>query len=267
MVSKNLTTRGAVDIATVLVRTPRRKYSTFLRDSPGVMPVAAKTTSSPRIRSSGASLRPAEALHDRRCQALLRGARALESRHLEPDALRDGGVLDGYRGCGRARIGHANGSFNLPDPPRRGGLTSEVFVESVRTGPTARGREPASQASRLYTRHPGSTSGFRGRHGLARDPEELPVEPLAHGVVVAVEDQLLLLITPARHHVHRSGLDLSQVGLCPPHGVEVRGETPPVGQVPRGGDHLAPVVLLEVSRELLQHGGRSGGDVGHAQAL
>jgi hypothetical protein len=179
MVSINLTTRGAADMTTVLVRTPPRKYATPLRGSPGVTPVAAKTTSSPRIRSSRASLRsewsspyatsfstcercvgrqihlrPAlaqrvsdaqdrgphlERLHpgplvralpaqDRHLprhadplklppaslrgkrEGLLRSARALKRRHLEPDALRDGGVLDGYRGCGWARIGHVNGS-------------------------------------------------------------------------------------------------------------------------------------------------------------
>src|SRR5829696_4312787 len=174
MVSINLTTRGAADMTTVLVRAPPRKNSTPLRGSPGVTPVAAKITSSSRatLRSGSSSpyatsfstcercvgrqihLRPAlaqrvsdaqdpgphlERLHpgplvralpaqDRHLprhadplklppaslrgkrEGLLRSARALNRRHLEPDALCDGGVLDGYRGCRWARIGHVNGS-------------------------------------------------------------------------------------------------------------------------------------------------------------
>ena len=55
MVSMNLTIRGSVDMTTVCVLAPPRKYLTPLRGSPGVMPVAAKTTSSPRIRSSSVS--------------------------------------------------------------------------------------------------------------------------------------------------------------------------------------------------------------------
>src|SRR3712207_8809055 len=55
MVSINLTTRGSVDIATVWVLAPPQKYLTPLKGSPGVIPVAAKTTSSARIRSSSVS--------------------------------------------------------------------------------------------------------------------------------------------------------------------------------------------------------------------
>lgn len=55
MVSINRTIRGSVDMTTVCVRAPPRKYLTPYRVSPGVMPVATKTTSSPRIRSFRAS--------------------------------------------------------------------------------------------------------------------------------------------------------------------------------------------------------------------
>ena len=55
MVSMNRTIRGSIDITTVCVRAPPRKYLTPCRVSPGVMPVAEKTTSSPRIKSSKAS--------------------------------------------------------------------------------------------------------------------------------------------------------------------------------------------------------------------
>jgi hypothetical protein len=55
MVSMNRTIRGSVDMTTVCVRAPSRKYLTSCRVSPGVMPVAEKTTSSPRIKSSKAS--------------------------------------------------------------------------------------------------------------------------------------------------------------------------------------------------------------------
>src|SRR5215203_4767173 len=57
MVSMNLTTRGSVDITTVWVRAPPRKYLTPSSDSPAVIPVAAKTTSVPRMRSSSRSFR------------------------------------------------------------------------------------------------------------------------------------------------------------------------------------------------------------------
>src|SRR5215203_3535409 len=55
MVSINRTIRGAVDMTTPCVRAPPRKYLTPYKVSPNVMPVAAKTTSSPRMRSSRVS--------------------------------------------------------------------------------------------------------------------------------------------------------------------------------------------------------------------
>src|SRR5829696_2648722 len=59
---------------------------------------------------------------------LLRSAGTFEPRHLERDTLGYGSVLDGYRCCGRARIGHANGLSDLPCPARRGRLAGEVLL-------------------------------------------------------------------------------------------------------------------------------------------
>src|SRR5918998_92883 len=58
---------------------------------------------------------PSEGLRGQRV-GLLVGPGHLEPRYLERDPLRYGGVLHGYRGCGRARIGHANEPSNLPVP-------------------------------------------------------------------------------------------------------------------------------------------------------
>ncbi len=55
MVSINRTIRGSVDMITVFVRAPPRKYLTPRRVSPCVIPVAAKIALSPRMRSSRVS--------------------------------------------------------------------------------------------------------------------------------------------------------------------------------------------------------------------
>jgi hypothetical protein len=57
MVSMNLTTRGSVDITILYVRATPRKSLTPSDDSPPVVPVAAKATSVPRMRSSSNSFR------------------------------------------------------------------------------------------------------------------------------------------------------------------------------------------------------------------
>src|SRR5215210_8665890 len=129
-----------------------------------------------------------------------------------------------------------------------GALRARFFFEMVRSGPATVGLEPRYRTPLLYTSRPGSTSAPRHRDGLPRHPEQLLVEPLAYGVVVAVEDGLALLRPAARDHVHRGGLYLRQVdiGLC--HRAEVLAQTLPVREGPRCGDDLAPVPLHQVPR-------------------
>src|SRR5918994_3802962 len=147
------------------------------------------------------------------------------------------------------------------------GVLRARFFEIVRSGPATLWWEPRYRTPLLYTSSPGSTSAPRRCDGLPRHPEQLLVEPLAYGVVVAVEDRLALLRTAARDHVTRRSLYLRQVHLGLPHRVQVLAQALPVREVPRRGDDLAPVPLLQVARELVQHRWRRRGDVGHAQTL
>ena len=82
-------------------------------------------------------------------------------------------------------------------------------VETVRSG----SKEPAYLTIQLYTSAGKSTTGS-GRpdcHRLPREPEERPIQALAHGVVVTVEDGLPLRSTPARNDVHRRSLNLGEI--------------------------------------------------------
>src|SRR3712207_4676057 len=115
----------------------------------------------------------------------------------------------------------------------------------------------------LYTSTPGAASGPR----LPREPEELLVELLPDGVVVAVEDRLPLLGAPTRHYVHCGGFDLRQVSLGACRTVEVLFEALSVRQASRRSNHLAAVALLQVPGELVQHHRRRRRDVGDAQTL
>src|SRR5215210_1217907 len=85
--------------------------------------------------------------------------------------------------------------------------------ETVRSG----SEEPAYLTIQLYTSASKSTTGS-GRvvcHRLPREPEQLLVEVLAHGIVIAVEDGLLLRSTPARNDVNCRSLYLGEVRFDP----------------------------------------------------
>src|SRR5215211_2690118 len=138
-------------------------------------------------------------------------------------------------------------------------------VETVRSG----SREPTYLTPQLYTSASTSTTGLRRlvRHRFLRQTEKRLVEALAHGVVVAVEDGLTFLGTPARYDVNRRRLYLGEVSLDPRHLLEVGAEALSIGEVPGGSDHLATVVFLEVAGERVQHGGRSRRDVADPYTL
>src|SRR5215204_6613109 len=86
-------------------------------------------------------------------------------------------------------------------------------VETVRCG----SREPAYLTPSLYTSVSKSTTGSRRavRYRLPRESEQLLVEALAHGVVIAIEDGLSLRRTSARNDVHRRRLYLGEIRFNP----------------------------------------------------
>ena len=86
-------------------------------------------------------------------------------------------------------------------------------VETVRSG----SKEPTYLTSQLYTSASKSTTGSRRpvRHCLPREPEQLLVEILTCGIVIAVEDGLSLSRTPPRNDVHSRSLYLGEVRFDP----------------------------------------------------
>jgi hypothetical protein len=76
---------------------------------------------------------------------------------------------------------------------------------------------PAYLTGQLYTSHGAPTTGSRTlvRHRPPGEAEKLAVETVSNGVVVAVQNGLLLVRAPPRNDVDRGRLYLREVGFDP----------------------------------------------------